>query len=243
MNDNTNITKNRRHSHNLLALLLAVAVLCGATAAGAALAQALVPQDSVYALSRLGSTGEEVRRVQTKLRSLGFYKGSVDGIYGTQTRNAVLAFQRSCGITADGIAGKQTLLYLGLSGGSAGSGANGFSGADVELLAKVISAEARGESYEGQVAVGAVILNRIASPSFPDTLSGVVYQRGAFSCVYDANWYQPVAASAKRAAQDAMNGWDPSGGALYYYNPAKTSNAWMRSRTVIKVIGSHRFCI
>lgn len=227
----------------LTVLLLAVVLCCGAAAAGAALARSLVSEEGAYALSRLGSTGEEVRRVQTKLQSLGFYKGSVDGIYGTQTRNAVLAFQRSCGITADGIAGKQTLLYLGLSGGTSGSGANGFSSADVQLLAKVISAEARGESYEGQVAVGAVILNRIASPSFPDTLSGVVYQRGAFSCVYDANWYQPVAASAKRAAQDAMNGWDPSGGALYYYNPAKTSNAWMLSRTVIKVIGSHRFCI
>ena len=227
---------------NLTALLLALVILFGA-AGGAALYQALYEGESVYALSRYGSTGEEVRQIQRKLQSLGFYKGSVDGIYGTQTKNAVLAFQRSCGITADGIAGKQTLLYLGLSGGTSGSGANGFSSADVELLAKVISAEARGESYEGQVAVGAVILNRIASPSFPDTLSGVVYQRGAFSCVYDSNWYQPVAASAKRAAQDAMNGWDPSGGALYYYNPAKTSNAWMLSRTVIKVIGNHRFCI
>ncbi len=226
-----------------MALVLTLVLLCGVAGGGAALVQALDDEQGVYALSRLGSTGQEVRRIQTKLQSLGFYKGSVDGIYGTQTRNAVLSFQRSCGITADGIAGKQTLLYLGLSGGTSGSGANGFSSADVELLAKVISAEARGESYEGQVAVGAVILNRIASPSFPDTLSGVVYQRGAFSCVYDANWYQPVAASAKRAAQDAMNGWDPSGGALYYYNPAKTSNAWMRSRTVIKVIGSHRFCI
>ena len=228
--------------HNLTAMVLALALLLGA-AGGGALYEALYEGESAYALSRYGSTGEEVRRIQQKLQSLGFYKGSVDGIYGTQTKNAVLAFQRSCGITADGIAGKQTLLYLGLSGGSSASGANGFSSADVELLAKVISAEARGESYEGQVAVGAVILNRIASPSFPDTLSGVIYQQGAFSCVYDSNWYQPVAASAKRAAQDAMNGWDPSGGALYYYNPAKTSNAWMLSRTVIKVIGNHRFCI
>ena len=229
---------------NALALLMALVILAAA-AGGAAVYASLYEGESVYALSRLGSTGSEVKSIQTKLQSRGFYKGTVDGIYGTQTRNAVLAFQRSCGITADGIAGKQTLLYLGLgdsTGGSTG-GANGFSSADVELLAKVISAEARGESYEGQVAVGAVILNRIASPSFPDTLSGVVYQRGAFSCVYDANWYQPVAASAKRAAQDAMNGWDPSGGALYYYNPAKTSNAWMLSRTVIKVIGNHRFCI
>ena len=198
--------------------------------------------DSEYVLSRYGSTGNEVKQIQTKLKSLGFYNGSVDGIYGTKTKNAVTAFQRSCGITADGIAGSQTLLYLGLSGSST-SNSTRFTNEEVNLLAKVISAEARGESYEGQVAVGAVILNRIAHPSFPDTLSGVVYQKGAFSCVNDSNWYQPVAASARRAAQDAMNGWDPTGGAVYYYNPAKTSNAWMRSRKVIKIIGNHYFCI
>ena len=131
------------------------------------------------------------------------------------------------------------MLYLGLSD----SGNNGYTDADVELLAKVISAEARGESYEGQVAVGAVILNRVAHPSFPDSLSGVVYQKGAFSCVNDSNWYQPVAQSSKRAAQDALNGWDPTGGAIYYFNPAKTSDSFMHSRPVIKTIGNHRFCI
>ena len=129
-------------------------------------------------------------------------------------------------------------MYLGLSDNN-----SGYSSQDVNLLAKVISAEARGESYEGQVAVGAVILNRVAHPSFPDTISGVVYQNGAFSCVNDSNWYQPVADSAKRAAQDALNGWDPSGGAVYYYNPAKTNDKWIRTRTVVKVIGNHYFCI
>ena len=224
----------------ILCALLALTVTAAIGTAGACCP--VQTGASTYALSRFGSTGSEVKSIQQKLKSLGFYKGSVDGIYGTQTKNAVTAFQRSCGITADGIAGKQTLLYLGLgSGGS--SGAGGYSAADTELLAKVISAEARGESYEGQVAVGAVVLNRVAHPSFPDTISGVVYQNGAFSCVYDSNWYQPVADSAKRAARDALNGWDPSGGAIYYYNPAKTSNAWMLSRTVIRVIGNHRFCI
>lgn len=226
-----------------LLICLAITLIIASAGAGWGVYETAFGDESVYALSRYGSTGNEVKQIQTKLKSLGYYNGSVDGIYGTQTKNAVLAFQRNCGITADGIAGPTTLLYLGLSGGSSGSGANGFSSSDVELLAKVISAEARGESYEGQVAVGAVILNRIAHPSFPDSLSGVIYQQGAFSCVYDSNWYQPVADSAKRAAQDAMNGWDPSGGAIYYYNPAKTSNAWMRSRTVIKVIGNHYFCI
>lgn len=226
-----------------LALALSCLIVLGGLGAGRGLYQGLFREQSVYALSRYGSTGSEVRSIQTKLKSLGFYKGSVDGIYGTQTRNAVTAFQKSCGITADGIAGKTTLLYLGLGGGGSSGNGTAYTDAEVQLLAKVISAEARGESYEGQVAVGAVILNRVAHPSFPDTISGVVYQKDAFSCVNDSNWYQPVADSAKRAAKDALNGWDPTGGAVYYYNPAKTSNAWIRTRTVIKVIGNHYFCI
>ena len=220
-------------------LLMAVAVV----GASFAVNEVLFNEKSTYALSRYGSTGSEVKSIQTVLKKLGYYNGTVDGIYGTQTKNAVTAFQRNCGITVDGIAGPQTLLYLGLGGSSSSAtGSSKYTAEEINLLAKVISAEARGESYEGQVAVGAVVLNRVAHPSFPDTISGVVYQNGAFSCVYDSNWYQPVAESAKRAAQDAINGWDPSGGAIYYYNPAKTSNAWMRSRPVIKVIGNHYFC-
>ncbi|MBR0413223.1 MAG: spore cortex-lytic enzyme [Eubacterium sp.] len=220
-------------------LLMAVAVV----GASFAVSEVLFNEKSTYALSRYGSTGSEVKSIQTVLKKLGYYNGTVDGIYGTQTKNAVTAFQRNCGITVDGIAGPQTLLYLGLGGSSSSATSSSkYNAEEINLLAKVISAEARGESYEGQVAVGAVVLNRVAHPSFPDTISGVVYQNGAFSCVYDSNWYQPVAESAKRAAQDAINGWDPSGGAIYYYNPAKTSNAWMRSRPVIKVIGNHYFC-
>lgn len=234
--------ENNNKIKKALLIVLSLAIIAAAPLAAYSLYGAVFSESS-YALSRFGSTGSEVTRVQTKLKSLGFYKGSVDGIYGTQTKNAVTAFQRSCGITADGIAGPKTLLYLGLSGSSGSSGSGKYSSSEVNLLAKVISAEARGESYEGQVAVGAVILNRVAHPSFPDTISGVVYQNGAFSCVYDSNWYAAVADSAKRAAQDAINGWDPTGGAIYYYNPAKTSNAWMRSRKVIKVIGNHYFCV
>lgn len=236
-----NLTK--KYLKITVAVLLVLALLGGAAAAGYGAFYALEGSDSVYALSRLGSTGSEVKSIQTKLKSLGFYNGAVDGIYGTQTKNAVTAFQRSCGITADGIAGSQTLLYLGLGSSNTATNNTKYTNDEVNLLAKVISAEARGESYEGQVAVGAVVLNRVAHPSFPDTISGVVYQNGAFSCVYDSNWYQPVAESARRAAQDAMNGWDPTGGAIYYYNPAKTSNAWIRTRTVVKVIGRHYFCI
>lgn len=193
-------------------------------------------------LSKLGSRGDEVRRIQNKLKALGFFEGSVDGIYGVKTQRAVRQFQKSVGITADGIAGQKTLLYMGLDSGSSGTGTGGYSSSDVYLLAKVIAAEARGESYTGQVAVGAVVLNRVDSSSFPDTVSGVVYQKGAFSAVTDSNWSVTPDNTAKKAAQDAINGWDPSGGALYYYNPAKTSNKWIRTRPVITTIGKHLFC-
>ena len=195
---------------------------------------------NVPTLSRYGSTGTEVRNIQSVLKRLGYYTGTVDGIYGSKTKSAVIAFQRDCGLTQDGICGPVTLLYLGL--GSSSSSSNGkYSSSDIQLLAKVISAEARGEPYEGQVAVGAVVLNRVASPSFPNSVSGVVYQPGAFSAVTDSNWSAAVTNSAKSAAQDAVNGWDPTGGALYYYNPAKTSNQWIRTRPVVKTIGNHVF--
>lgn len=227
---------------NFTAVITALAIIIGSAVAGGAgyLIYTQTAQTS-YAVSKLGSTGDEVKSIQRKLSSLGYYKGSVDGIYGQQTKSAVTSFQRNCGITADGICGQQTLLYLGLSGGSSSNNTT-YSNSDVQLLAKVISAEARGESYEGQVAVGAVVLNRVKHPSFPDTISGVVYQNGAFSCVNDSNWYEPVAESAKRAAIDAINGWDPSGGAIYYFNASKTNDAFMHSRPVVKVIGDHRFC-
>ena len=203
---------------------------------------ALNPDAAVDALSQLGSRGQEVRSVQQKLKSLGFYAGSVDGIYGAQTKRAVTAFQKSVGIPADGIAGPKTLLYLGLGSGHASASNGGYSSADITLLAKLIAAEARGESYTGQVAVGAVVLNRVRHPSFPDTVAGVIYQKGAFSAVNDSNWSVSPNATSRKAAQDAINGWDPSGGAIYYYNPAKTSNAYMLSRPVIVTIGNHRFC-
>lgn len=194
---------------------------------------------NIPTLSRYGSTGTEVRNIQSVLKRLGYYTGTVDGIYGSKTKSAVIRFQRDCGLTQDGICGPVTLLYLGLGSSSSSSGK--YSSSDVALLAKVISAEARGEPYEGQVAVGAVVLNRVASPSFPNSVSGVVYQAGAFSAVTDSNWSAAVTSSAKSAAQDAINGWDPTGGALYYYNPAKTSNQWIRTRPVVKTIGNHVF--
>ena len=199
------------------------------------------PIEAQEVISKVGSRGDEVRRIQNKLKSLGFFNGTVDGIYGTKTQSAVKRYQQSVGITADGIAGPKTLLYLGL-GCSSGGSSGGYSSSDIYLLAKVIAAEARGESYTGQVAVGAVVLNRVDSSSFPDTVSGLVYQAGAFSAVRDSNWSVAPDATSRKAAQDALNGWAPTGGALYYYNPAKTSNKWIRTRPVITTIGRHVFC-
>ncbi len=191
---------------------------------------------SVGALSKIGSTGSEVSKIQSRLKEWGYYNGAVDGIFGTATRNAVIKFQKANGLTADGIVGSKTMAAMGISGGGS------YNSADYELLARLISAEARGESYLGQVAVGAVVLNRIEHPSFPDTLSGVVYQNGAFSCLYDGQFYEPIADSAYSAARDALNGLDPSSGAIYYYNPTTATNKWIRSRPVITTIGRHVFC-
>ena len=201
----------------------------------------LLNGSNATALSKYGSSGSEVTQIQQKLQSLGFYSGSIDGVYGTETKKAVTEFQKSCGLTADGIAGTKTLTYLGLSSSSS-SNSYGFTQSEVELLARTISAESRGEPYEGQVAVGAVILNRIEHPSFPNTMAGVIYQNGAFSCIDDGQINEPVYESSKRAAVDAMNGWDPSGGAIYYYNPVTATNKWIRSRPIIVTIGKHVFC-
>lgn len=190
-------------------------------------------------LSKYGSTGGEVTQIQERLTTLGFYNGSIDGIYGTATKNAVINYQKSIGLTADGIAGSKTLSALGIS---SPSNSYGFSQSEIDLLARTISAESRGEPYHGQVAVGAVILNRIEHPSFPNTLAGVIYQDGAFSCVDDGQMNEEVYELSKRAAIDALNGWDPSGGAIYYYNPVTATNKWIRSRPVIVTIGEHIFC-
>lgn len=220
----------------LLALILIFAVACTGIII---VTQIEKTTENVSALSRFGSRGEEVRQIQTRLKKWGYYSGTVDGIFGTQTQKAVRYFQQKNGLTVDGIAGSKTLAAMGISS-SSNSGA--YSSNDIYLLAKVIAAEARGEPYTGQVAVGAVVLNRVEHPSFPDTIAGVIYQTGAFSCVTDSNWNVAPTDTAKKAARDAINGWDPSGGAIYYYNPAKTSNSWMFSRPVIVVIGNHRFC-
>jgi N-acetylmuramoyl-L-alanine amidase len=193
---------------------------------------------------RQGSSGDVVRQIQTKLKNWGYYSGTVDGIYGSATVASVKKFQSKNNLTADGVTGTATLNALGISSGVTASSTSSSSSnsTQVNLLARLISAEARGEPYEGQVAVGAVVLNRVKHPSFPSTMSGVIYQSGAFSCLDDGQFNEPVADSAYKAARDALNGWDPSGGAIYYFNPVTATSKWIWSRPLLIIIGKHRFC-
>lgn len=193
-------------------------------------------------LSKYGSRGSEVTQIQTKLKRWGYYSGNVDGIYGSQTQSAVRYFQRKNGLTVDGIAGPKTLAAMGITSTSSGSSSSSSYSSNLNLLARIIYGEARGEPYTGQVAVGAVCLNRVKSSSFPNSLSGVIYQSGAFDAVRDGQINLSPDSTARKAAQDALNGWDPSYGAIYYFNPSTATNKWIWSRPVTVTIGRHRFC-
>ena len=197
--------------------------------------------ETVEALSKYGSRGSEVTQIQTKLKRWGYYSGNIDGIYGTQTVNAVKYFQRKNGLTVDGIAGPATLKAMGIMTSSSSSSSSSYN-SNLNLLARVIYGESRGEPYTGQVAVGAVVMNRIKSSSFPNTMSGVVYQSGAFDAVNDGQINLTPNSTAIKAAQDAINGWDPSYGAIYYFNPSTATNKWIWSRPMTVTIGKHRFC-
>ncbi len=224
--------KNKR----VLALIVLFALLI-ATAASIANAAVL----------KYGSQGDQVKEVQTRLKRWGYYSGSVDGVFGSATRSAVISFQRRNGLTPDGVVGQATANALGisLSGSSSSSSSSGSgsssSGNNLYLLAQLVYGEARGESYKGQVAVAAVVLNRVRSSSFPNSIAGVIYQSGAFSVVADGQINLAPDDTAISAARDAMNGWDPTGGCLYYYNPSKTTNKWMLSQPVLLTIGKHAF--
>lgn len=216
--------------------ILALAIIFFVNILVISIVQALPWADA--AVYKQGSTGTVVKQIQQNLKDWGFYFGEVDGIYGSKTTEAVKKFQTTNGLKVDGITGDATLKALGISSSSAsGSYSN-----ELQLLARLISAEARGEPYAGQVAVGAVVLNRVNHPSFPNTMASVIYQKGAFSCIDDGQWNEAIYDSAYKAAQEALNGSDPSGGAIYYYNPVKATNQWIRSRPIIKQIGSHLFC-
>ncbi len=202
--------------------------------------------NELLALSKYGSRGEEVRTIQTKLKRWGYYNGNVDGIYGSQTLAAVKRFQQKNGLTVDGIAGTKTLQAMGIYSSSGNSSSSNSSSStnssDLNLLSRLVYGEARGEPYTGQVAVAAVVLNRVKHSSFPNTIAGVIYQSGAFDVVSDGQINLTPNETAKKAAQDALNGWDPSNGAIYYFNPSTATNKWIWSRPMTVTIGKHRFC-
>ncbi len=199
-------------------------------------------REETYALSKYGSRGNEVIQIQTKLKRWGYYSGNIDGIYGSQTLAAVKWFQSKNGLTVDGIAGSKTLAAMGIYNSSNGSSSTSNNSTDLNLLARLVYGEARGEPYSGQVAVAAVVLNRVKSSSFPNTIAGVIYQSGAFDVVSDGQINMSPNSTAIKAAQDALNGWDPSYGAIYYFNPNTATNKWIWSRPMTVTIGNHRFC-
>ena len=202
-----------------------------------------IRNDDVYGLSKYGSRGDEVIQIQTKLKRWGYYNGSIDGIYGSQTLAAVKYFQRKNGLTQDGIAGTKTLQAMGINSTTTSSNSStSTNSSNLNLLARVVYGEARGEPYTGQVAVAAVVLNRVNNSNFPNTIAGVVYQSGAFTAVSDGQINLTPNDTAMKAAQDALNGWDPTYGAIYYFNPNTATNAWIWSRPVTVTIGKHRFC-
>ena len=227
--------QDKRKAALMLVLVLALCTVLQSTALAAAL--------------RVGSRGEEVRQLQTKLKRWGYYSGAVDGIFGSGTEAAVKQFQRKNGLTVDGIVGTATAKALGLtlsgsssSGSSGGSSSSNASG-NLYLLARLVYGEARGEPYKGQVAVAAVVLNRVKSSKFPNSISGVIYQSGAFSVVNDGQINLSPDETAIKAARDAMNGWDPTNGCLYYYNPATATSKWLWTREVRLNIGEHSFAV
>ena len=193
---------------------------------------------SDYSQTEAAITSSELRTAQTKLKRWGYYTGSVDGINGQLTIKAVKYFQSKNGLSVDGIIGPKTAAALGMTlSGSSSS----ISSSDLNLLARCVYAEARGEPYTGQVAVAAVVLNRVKSASFPNTIAGVIYQPYAFTAVDDGQINLTPNDTAYKAAQDALNGWDPTYGCIYYFNPATATSSWIWSREQVVTIGKHIF--
>ena len=216
-------------------IMFAVLLLFAVILVGCIVSVDNVNNNNITSISQVATTSQN-KQIQQRLKDLGYYSGSVDGIYGNATRNAVVAFQKANGLTADGVAGPKTIAALGLN-------FNSVTSSDLYLLAKCVHAEARGEPYVGQVAVAAVILNRVKDAAFPNTISGVVYQPWAFTAVNDGQINLEPNSTAYQAAQDALNGWDPTYGCLYYYNPVTATSKWIFSRQTVVTIGKHVFAI
>lgn len=232
MNNNYNVIKGSIRLSKILLFILIITIIAGMVFAN-------LQNQATEALAQ-GSSGQQVKEVQQKLKNWGYYYGSVDGVYGSQTKAAVIKFQKSNGLTADGIAGKQTLAAMGIASTSGGYSETTD---DAALLAKVIYAESESEPYVGKVAVGAVMLNRVESPSFPNTLSGVIYQSYALESVSNGRYGTGTNAECLKAAQEAINGWDPSYGCLYFWNPATATSTWIWSRKIVVTYGKHVFGI
>ena len=237
--------RDRKHFIGVCILLISI----GCMAIGALLINDL-PGSAQGRILYYGSRGEEVREVQWRLSQWGYYQGAVDGIFGPQTYSAVRLFQQRNGLAVDGIVGRNTFNALGLphraprpaAPAAPATPATGVSrNDDLDLLARIIHAEAQGEPYLGKVAVGAVVLNRISDPAFPNTMAGVIYQPLAFESVANARVYLAPAEESRRAARDALNGWDPTYGSLYFWNPYKPVTPWIWTRTIIRQIGDHVF--
>ena len=195
-----------------------------------------------FGISRYGSSGEEVKQIQKKLKDWGYYNGSADGIYGSKTFSAVKKFQQKNGLKVDGIAGEKTLAALGINNSNSSNSGNNVNNTDLNLLSKLVHGEARGEPYKGMVAVAATVLNRVADSRFPNTIAGVIYQSGAYTCVADGQINLEASSQARKAAQDAINGWDPTSGCIYYFNPDTATSKWIWSRPQVMTIGKHIFC-
>ena len=214
-------------------------------AALAAILAVMMAMANAQAAVAWGDKGQDVTKIQQRLRQYGYMDAPADGIFGQATYNAVIRFQKKNGLKADGVVGPATAAALGValsgSGGSAAAGS--YNESEIYTLARLVHAEARGEPYVGKVAVAAVVLNRVRSASFPNTISGVIYQAGAFDCVADGQINLSPDSDSLRAARDAMNGWDPTGGCVYYYNPATATSAWIWSREVRLTIGAHSFAV
>lgn len=230
------LTKQRINGRGVLVLALILLLIAASLLAVGAGKVAAAGE-----LLRYGSRGESVRQVQSRLNGLGYWCGTADGIFGVNTRSAVRRFQSAKGLSVDGIVGPKTYSALGISPSSSSS-SGGYSSSDLYLLARCVYGESRGEPYVGQVAVAAVVLNRVKNAAFPNSISGVIYQPYAFTCVSDGQLYLEPDQSAYNAARDAMNGWDPTNGCLYYYNPATATSAWIWSRPIMLQIGRHNFC-
>lgn len=228
-----------------ITIILAAVLMLGVSmfATTLLLPKAQLPAVVCAATLKQGNSGATVKTLQQKLKNWGYYSGKVDGVFGSRTKKAVIAFQKKNGLTADGIVGNKTLKALGMSTSGSSGSSSSYSNSDVNLLARLIYGEARGESYVGQVAVGAVVMNRIKSSSFPNTMAGVIYQSYAFTAVADGQINLSPDATAKKAAQDAMNGWDPTYGAIYYYNPSTATSSWIFSRRTTVTIGQHVFAV